>query len=58
MEGHGPGEMQHDQDEKDGSDDHGGDDPAPVIGPGLGLFLLIGMRIHGSQFRWRSGPSS
>src|ERR671918_39774 len=31
MEGHGPNEVQHDQDRDHGRDDYGGDDPAPAI---------------------------
>ena len=53
MQGHGADDMQQDQDQEYGSDDHGGDDPA-TAGPRLWLIFLLGMRLHGAPFGWCS----
>ena len=44
MQGHGADDMQQDQDQEYGSDDHGGDDPA-TAGPRLWLIFLLGMLV-------------
>jgi hypothetical protein len=49
MEGHGPDEVQGDQDRDDGCDDYGGDEPAPATCSTFGAFFLIGVRVHASS---------
>jgi len=45
MGGDPNGEVEHDQDQEDCADHHGGDDWPAAVAPGLWPILLLGMRL-------------
>jgi len=46
MQGHAAGEVQHDQKQQGGYDDHRDDQAAPAAGSGLRLVVLVRIRLH------------